>query len=252
MSAVSTGQPGAPGTEGPARPHHLDGERVHGTVVDLQGRIDARFAGHGLSGVAADLVELVQRVDQQTEDTHRRIARTKVVARAAAAVVLLLALALLALGLRHGLAHSPGQVATWVTLVESTINNLVFVAIAVVFLWAFPERRERAGLLALLHQLRSLAHVVDMHQLTKEPGRFRPGYRPTAKSQPQWLTVDQMHDYLSYCTELLSLVGKTAALCAERSSDGTVLDTVSDVETLTTELSTQVAQKRALLHHLDP
>src|SRR3954464_13157159 len=38
-----------------------------------------------------------------------------------------------------------------------------------VFLWAFPERLERRTLLRMLHRLRSLAHVIDMHQLSKDP-----------------------------------------------------------------------------------
>ena len=64
-------------------------------------------------------------------------------------------------------------------LVESTVNDVVFAAIAVFFLWALPERLERRTLLDLLHQLRSLAHVVDMHQLDKDPEQARPDYVPT-------------------------------------------------------------------------
>lgn len=85
-----------------------------------------------------------------------------------------------------------------------------------------------------------------------QPGRLRPGYTPTARSLPSDLGADQMYDYLSYCTELFSLIGKTAALCAEHSTDGTVLDTVSDIETLATELSSTVYQKMAMIHRLDP
>ena len=52
-------------------------------------------------------------------------------------------------------------------------------------------------------------------------------------SKPLELTRDEMERYLDYCSELLALVGKTAALCAEESRDDVVLDTVSTVETLT-------------------
>ena len=51
-----------------------------------------------------------------------------------------------------------------------------------VFLWAFPERLERRTLLRLLHRLRSLAHVIDMHQLSKDPEQVSPTYTPTAQS----------------------------------------------------------------------
>ena len=59
-----------------------------------------------------------------------------------------------------------------------------------------------------------------------------------------------MHHYLSYCSEMLSLTAKTAALCAEHSADGVVLETVSYIETLTTELSNKIWQKISLLPHL--
>ena len=53
------------------------------------------------------------------------------------------------------------------------------------------------------------------------------------------LDADQLHHYLNYCSEMLSLTAKTAALCAANSADGVVLETISTIETLTTELSKQ-------------
>ena len=132
-------------------------------------------------------------------------------------------------------------------LVESVINDLVFSAIAMLFLWAFPERLERRTLLRLLHRLRSLAHVIDMHQLSKDPEQVSPTYTRTAESVSHGLDADQLHHYLDYCSEMLSLTAKTAALCAEHSSDPVVLETVSTLETLTTELSNKIWQKISLL-----
>jgi hypothetical protein len=56
-----------------------------------------------------------------------------------------------------------------------------------------------------------------------------------------------MEHYLDYCSELLSLIGKVAALCAEESRDPVVLETVSTVETLTTGMSRKIWQKISLL-----
>ncbi|QDO89238.1 hypothetical protein FNH13_13620 [Ornithinimicrobium ciconiae] len=242
---------GLPRTDGLPTTRHLSSEQVRATVLDLQGRIAARFPQHRLTVVATDLVDLVDQVDLKTQDTHRRVVHTTLVARILAAVALLVAITLVVLALQLVMSHPLDQLNTWIPLIDSTIDTIVFIGIAVLFLWAFPERRERKGLLALLHQLRSLAHVLDMHQLTKEPGRLRTGYVPTELSLASDLTRDEMFDYLSYCTELLSLIAKTAALCAERSSDGTILDTVSDVETLTREISVRVYQKVTLLGQFD-
>ena len=46
---------------------------------------------------------------------------------------------------------------------------------------------------------------------------------------------------------MLSLTAKTAALCAEHSTDAVVLETVSYIETLTTDLSNKIWQKISLL-----
>ena len=61
------------------------------------------------------------------------------------------------------------------------------------------------------------------------------------------LTPFEMQRYLDYCSELLSLVGKVAALCAEESQDPVILDTVSTIETLTTGMSRKIWQKISLL-----
>ncbi|KRC46475.1 MULTISPECIES: hypothetical protein [unclassified Nocardioides] len=57
-----------------------------------------------------------------------------------------------------------------------------------------------------------------------------------------------MRQFLDYCSELLSLVGKAAALCAEESHDAVVLDTVSTIEALTVSLERKVWQKITVLN----
>jgi len=61
------------------------------------------------------------------------------------------------------------------------------------------------------------------------------------------LTRAEMQHYLGYCSELLALVGKVAALCAEDSQDGLILETVSDIENLTNGMSRKIWQKISLL-----
>lgn len=70
---------------------------------------------------------------------------------------------------------------------------------------------------------------------------------PTQVSGPTDLTRDEMERYLDYRSEMLSLVGKAAALCAEESRDSLVLDTVGTVQTLTSSMSQKIWQKIAVL-----
>ena len=217
------------------------------TVAQLERRIDARFGERGLTKAARDLGDIVVLVESRAAQSRARLRRTTLGARAAGVAIVVATLLALSFSLRSAVLHGLARTVDWVPLVESVVNDLVFAAIAMVFLWAFPERLERRALLRLLHRLRSLAHVIDMHQLSKDPEQVSPTYTPTSQSVRHGLDADQLHHYLSYCSEMLSLTAKTAALCAEHSADGVVLETVSYIETLTTELSNKIWQKISLL-----
>ena len=53
--------------------------------------------------------------------------------------------------------------------------------------------------------------------------------------------------YLDYCSEMLSLTNKLAALYAQNLPDSVVIDTVNDIEELTTNLSSKIWQKISIL-----
>jgi hypothetical protein len=216
-------------------------------VEQLERRIHARFGERGLTKAARDLGSLVLLVQSEAAQSRERLRRTTLTARALSITIVAGAGVALAFSLRSAVVDGLARTADWVPLTESLVNDLVFAAIAVVFLWAFPERLERRDLLRLLHRLRSLAHVIDMHQLSKDPEQTSPNYTPTPQSVQHGLDADQLHHYLDYCSEMLSLTAKTAALCAEHSTDGVVLETVSYIETLTTDLSNKIWQKISLL-----
>jgi hypothetical protein len=225
----------------------LAAEHVGTTVAQLERRIFARFGERGLTKAARDLGHLVVLVQDGAGQSRDRLRRTTMIARAAGLAIVAATVIVMAFSLRSAVTDGLAKTADWVPFIESVINDLVFAAIAVVFLWAFPERLERRTLLRLLHRLRSLAHVIDMHQLSKDPEQASAAYTPTAQSVPHGLDAEHLHHYLGYCSEMMSLTAKTAALCAEHSADGVVLENISYIETLTTELSNKIWQKISLL-----
>lgn len=222
----------------------LDAAAVQHTVERLRERIEARFPERNLRHVAD---ELTGAIEQALVVPHPRwlvVART--LSRLLIAGILTLVGVAFVLIVIGGIDDSP-TAWEWIPIVEATINDVVFAGIAVFFLWHFPNRMQRAHDLRALHRLRSLAHVIDMHQLTKDPDRLSPGYRPTAESIDPGLDAHELWAYFNYCTELLSLVGKAAALLAEQNTDDTVLATVEGLEDLTTGMSRKIWQKIALL-----
>ena len=225
----------------------LDAAPVQEMVVQLETRIATRFPERGLRKVAADLVQMADEVADNALETQRRLRLVQAIARGAIVVIVVATIVVLLVALKDAVQHDELASFEWVPLIESVINDLVFAAIAVFFLYALPGRMARERLLAQLHRLRSLAHIVDMHQLTKDPERLRPGFRSTLDSVDPHLDRNDLERYLDYCSELLSLIGKVAALCAEESQDAVVLDTVSTIETLTTSMSRKIWQKISLL-----
>jgi len=225
----------------------LGAEHVRATVVALERRIDSRFPERGLYRVAVELVGMVERVAAGSATNRRRIALARGVSRVLMLVVVAVTAVALVLAARDLGRAGPQDGVDWLPLIETTVNDLVFAGLALYFLWYFPERVQRSQILDLLHQLRSLAHIVDMHQLTKDPERLRDDFVATDESPSMDLDRAELEHYLNYCSELLSLVGKAAALCAEESRDGVVLDTISTIETLTTGMSRKIWQKISVL-----
>jgi hypothetical protein len=70
-----------------------------------------------------------------------------------------------------------------------------------------------------IHQLRSIAHVVDMHQLTKDPHQLLAEPNDTASSPVRTMTHAELARYLDYCSELLSLDSDVAALFVQELND---------------------------------
>jgi hypothetical protein len=225
----------------------LESHYIAHAAAKLEARIRARLPGRRLAAVAGRLAEMVPEVQQGFDSSYARFKLTRRWSRVASVLIVLGTLLALVLALRDAFRGGELESFDWVPLVESAINDVVFAAIAVFFLWALPERRERRTLVGLLHRLRSLAHVVDMHQLDKDPEQARSDYVPTEQSPPNRMNAEELHHYFDYCSELVSLIAKTAALCAEHSSDAVVLDTVSNLETLAAQMSQKIWQKISLL-----
>lgn len=221
---------------------------IRATAATLRERIVERFPGSGLGELAGELVGLSAEVEAGI--AHVRRPHWWIRALVALAVVLLIGTtiwAAVAFVRLTGLEVT--NAADLVQGVDAAVNELILLGLALLFLISVETRLKRRSALRMLHRLRSLAHVVDMHQLTKDPeqalGLAPPS--PTASSPPRTLTRFDLTRYLDYCAEMLSLIAKLAALHTQHLQDPVVLDAVNDVETLTTGLSEKIWQKIMIL-----
>ena len=95
--------------------------------------------------------------------------------------------------------------------------------------------------------MRAMAHIVDLHQLTKDPSEISER-GPKTKSSPQrTMTPFELLRYLDYCSEMLSLIGKFAAIYVQDFPDPQAMAAVDEVEDLTTSLSRKIWQKIMIL-----
>lgn len=219
----------------------LDSARIVATIAQLKLRIAERFPQAGLGKVAAELeavaAESMARVDL--------IEERNMFLRAAVGAVVTVACWLLykILPFVDFTKTNADNIYTVLQGVEATMNILVLIGAALFFLVSSELRLKRKRALKALHELRSIVHVIDMHQLTKDPSIVTSGLTPTAHSPRRTMTPAELTRYLDYCSELLSLTSKVAALYAQTLADAVVADAVSDIERLTANLSQKVWQK---------
>ena len=222
----------------------LDADKILATLDRLAARVRERFPSAGLNRLVAELVALGR--DTRTRaDWVSRPNRPLRIATWGLGVILLVVLVGAALALRV-----PGRIENLGSLMqglEAAVNDIVFVGVAIWFLATVETRIKRRAALRGIHELRSIAHVVDMHQLTKDPEHVLGMGPATASSPERAMTRFELARYLDYCSELLSLTSKLAALYVQAFDDAAVLAAVSDVQALTTGLAGKIWQKIVIL-----
>jgi hypothetical protein len=192
-------------------------------------------------------------VARESQERAAWIARPQRALRAAVGALILLIFAGLGFILSYLRLPSGGfDVVGFIQVSEAGVNLLIVVGASVLFLVTVEARVKRTRAIKAMHELRALAHVIDMHQLTKDPERAAGVGTETPSSPKQSLTPFQLTRYLDYCSEMLSVAGKIAALYVQKFDDPVVLDAAEDVEALTTGLSRKIWQKIMILNPVAP
>ncbi len=227
-------------------PTQLRATELAATIRRLEKRIGERFPGSGLSDIAAELLRVSEDASRRAESFRQPNTPLR------GLIGLLLAsiggvLTYTATRLRFV------DAAAWEVMegIEAAISSFVFLGAAVVFLATMESRLNRRRTLSAIQELRELAHIVDMHQLTKDPETAFRTHVQTESSPERPVTPFLLGRYLDYCTELLSLIGKVAVFYVHGVNDSAILAAVDNVEALTTGLSRKIWQKIMILNSLD-
>jgi hypothetical protein len=227
----------------------LDPDKVVRTLDQLEARIAARFPDSGLAVVCADLAE----AGRTTERRARRLSRPFIALRLFVGLIVLAAVAgvaSLAWEIPWRQVLSTGVVSLAQGL-ESAVNLVLLSSGAAWFLLTLETRWKRRRVRTALNELRAFAHVVDMHQLTKDPTVVLGGAHPTNASPKRAMSEFQLARYLDYCAEMLALISKLAALYGLHSVDTEIDQSVREIEGLTSDLGRKIWQKITILGELD-
>jgi hypothetical protein len=221
----------------------LDPQKIVETAHALRDRIEHRFPDAGLGKVSAELLKVSEETLQRTSWIQKANLPLR-----AASIVLTVTIVTIVVGmLIHIRKFQLDEYTDFIQALESSIGSVVFIGAAILFLISWENRIKRERALKAIHELRALAHIVDMHQLTKDPENyFGRGHRPASPPKRE-MTPFELNRYLDYCSDLLALISKIAALYVQGFQDPVLLGAVDDVEELTSGLSRKIWQKITML-----
>ena len=223
----------------------LKPDEIIETQRRLHERIMRRFPGSDLTQLAEGLLAIAEKAARRAEG----ILRPHLLLRIAIGILLLGAVAFgLRIAMSVQLKADLRDVMNLVQFVEAAMGASVFLGAAVFFLISLEIRLKRRRALAAIHELRAVAHIVDMHQLAKDPeGLLHRGPTVSEAREQTTKTLFDLNRYLNYCNELLAITSKIAALYVQRFPDGPTVSAVDQVESLCTGLSHKTWQKIMIL-----
>ncbi|MET0181258.1 MAG: hypothetical protein ABW199_00070 [Caulobacterales bacterium] len=226
----------------------LDPAKILETLTQLRARIGERFPNSGLTKVCDEAVQTAALTQARvaaalTPNPWLRYGVWALIG--AGAIAQIFAARLL------NVRFTQIEAVSLVSGLEAAVNLLLLFGGGVWFLLTLEERLRRQRVLAALHELRALAHVIDMHQLTKDPTIVLNPHLRTQASPARAMSEFELARYLDYCAEMLALLGKLAALYSERMRDPVIIEAVNDVENLTANLGRKIWQKIMIISQLD-
>lgn len=224
----------------------LDSGKIIETVRHLHDRIERRFPASGLGKVVGELLQVAEETVQRTLWIQKPHVPLRLTALLLSAFVVALLVGLL-LQIRQ---FKFDDYTNSVQALEASIGSMVFVGATVLFFLSWENRIKRSRALRAIHELRALAHIIDMHQLTKDPESYFGKARFTTARKLRPMSPFELNRYLDYCSDAMGLISKVAALYVQSYQDPVLLDAVDDVEDLTSGFSRKIWQKITILESL--
>src|SRR5262249_50620223 len=154
-----------------------------------------RFPDSGLASVCGDLIAIGARTQRNAEAIAAINWPLRVVVYLAVAAGLA-GLGVIAWTLKVQVGSA--EVFGFFQGVDAVMNITVLVGAALLFATTLDDRSKRRRALRELHVFRSIAHVIDMHQLTKDPSSILSDGPSTESSPQRTMNKYELTRYLDY------------------------------------------------------
>jgi ABC-type polysaccharide/polyol phosphate export permease len=127
------------------------------------------------------------------------------------------------------------NIADFAQMLDASFSFLVLLGSGAYFLISYESRARKKKLIQAINKLIGLAHVVESHQLSKDP------------DNNPYKDAKMLAKYLNYCTDLLALSSKIGFLYVQALNDPEAQSIESELETLTSGISRKIWQKIMLV-----
>ncbi|MDY8134056.1 hypothetical protein [Aquimarina sp. 2201CG5-10] len=227
---------------------YLKPEKIIKTIDLLEKRVSDRFPDSSLREICHQFLDTAQ----QSKQNIQWISAPNIPLRFFSYLIILIGLC----GLIYSITFIDIKIenttlANVVAVSEAIFNDIILLGAAIFFLISLESRLKTRRALKSLNDLRVIAHVIDMHQLTKDPYVNDLPQFATENSPKRPLSKFELQRYLDYCSEATALIGKVAALYSQSLPDEAVVRAVNEIEILTTGLSRKIWQKLIILSETD-
>jgi hypothetical protein len=216
----------------------LESNKIIHTITELHDRICQRFPRSDLAAVCEELMVVAKETEAKAQAVNApNYPLRAIILLLIAGVGTLIYFVVRAIQLR------PAEVELFGLFqgLEAGTNLIIFTCVAIFFLFSLESRMARTRALSDLNELRSIIHVIDMHQFSKDPSEL------LSADSTEGMTRTDLTRYLGYCSIMLSLGAKLAALYAQKLPDEVVIDAASDLQNVAGGLSLKIWQKISIL-----
>ncbi len=208
----------------------LDEAKILALISEMVARIKERFPDAGLNAQAQLLKTIVEHDSRRAMQLQRPLVFFRCM------MVLVACVLLAALGYGVWSLHPELRAPTLTELIQAADSGaqvLLMLGLALGWLFYAEGRRKQRQWRVLLRKLINLSHIIDMHQLNKDPDRLTRQLGENTESSPRLdkhvSTAFLMTRYLDYCRELLSIIGKMGAFYMQYTDDRIVIAEINQL-----------------------